>query len=170
MKRCLSERRLAWLVAGGGSEADRAHVGSCLQCASRKRAIDRDLAAVSTILRAAPSAESETIAARLWRSRLLRTAFAPAAAFAAAATIALWISGVRPPISVPGRTARFTSVDAAETRDAASELAAALFDLGDGRSATIDEPVPAYVYASAAIGGGWPCSDANGLGSDCDGR
>jgi hypothetical protein len=54
MKNCLSEKTLLLLHDGEGSEADRAHLESCLSCARRFRKLTDDIKEVVSILKQTP--------------------------------------------------------------------------------------------------------------------
>jgi|SRR5581483_5736037 len=50
MGKCLSEKSLWSIHEGGGSEAEKAHLESCLGCARRYRALDDDLKRIVSAL------------------------------------------------------------------------------------------------------------------------
>ena len=84
MSRCLSEKTLLRLIAGSGSQAQRAHLAACRRCGVRYRAILRDFdRTTDVLLYTAPPRWSPSL---LTRYRL------PARASAMAAIVVLiWV-------------------------------------------------------------------------------
>ena len=67
MSRCLSERTLMRLIAGGGREAQRAHLAACDRCEARYRAIGDALDRVTEVLlHTEPPLRSAPLLARYW--------------------------------------------------------------------------------------------------------
>jgi len=67
MSRCLSERTLMRLIAGGGREAQRAHLAACDRCEARYRAIGDALDRVrEVLLHTEPPLRSAPLLARYW--------------------------------------------------------------------------------------------------------
>ncbi len=67
MSRCLSERTLMRLIAGGGREAQRAHLAACDRCEARYRAIGDALDHVrEVLLHTEPPLRSAPLLARYW--------------------------------------------------------------------------------------------------------
>ena len=183
MKRCLGERKLATLFAGGGSAAERQHLGACLACRGRYRALEREMEIACGALRLGPPPGDSAVAPRTpsaeragsWRLRGWLPPMTPAMTAAAAIlTIAVgWMALRSAPWSSPGRLAAGGPPAAiaddrhTELATAAREISAALFATGDGRRLALRDELPDYLQASAALGGAWPCSDGDGLGEDC---
>ena len=96
MSRCLAQRALERLLAGGGSEAQRAHLEMCAVCAERYRRLVAELDTISYVLR-----ETDEPRARV---PMLRRSLVPiaTAATAVVAVVALWSSlAGRPPVAPP---------------------------------------------------------------------
>ena len=67
MSRCLSERTLMRLIAGGGRESQRAHLAACDRCEARYRAIGDALDRVTEVLlHTEPPLRSASLLARYW--------------------------------------------------------------------------------------------------------
>jgi hypothetical protein len=157
VNRCLRDKALAALFAGEERPEWREHLRGCRSCAVRYRALERDMrVAVDALVAGPPAGLHRPARAAAWR-------WAPAVA-ALGLALALVVQ------LFPGREAPVQSASPGELRAAMSEVSAALFGFGDGTApSTLDGRVPAAQFASAALEGGWPCHDGNGLGSDCTG-
>ncbi|HZR81061.1 MAG TPA: hypothetical protein VFD92_08180 [Candidatus Binatia bacterium] len=192
MTRCLDERALADVFAGGGYTREVAHLAACVACRGRYRALERDLAIVRAALREPPPElpyrrEPQTERSDrgewgpVWLCQTGRgerspraTAWLGTAAVAVAAAMAIVVvlrasgaPGRRHASGAPQRYALAAHGRRAEMADAMDDVSAALFATGDGRSFALRRDVPDYLHATAALSGGWPCTDGLGLGSDC---
>ena len=156
MKGCLRDRRLAAVFAGDEAAGERAHLRACASCAARYAELERHMRlAVGALLEGPPDGRPARVRGAAWR-------WVPAVAalgLALALVLTLAPSGEAP---VPPDLH-------ADLRAATTELSAALFGIGDGSAAALSARVPAGQFASAALEGGWPCHDRDGLGSDCAG-
>jgi hypothetical protein len=98
MTRCVSERALMRLEAGGGTDQQRAHVDTCLACAGRNRLLRRDLERISAVLlgtdepRAPAGAHGRVARTRLW---------VPAGAAAGLVALLVWAQLATRPPAVP---------------------------------------------------------------------
>jgi hypothetical protein len=130
---CLSEAALERLAADLGSDAERAHVATCMTCASRRRRLSAELAQLTLTLAIAPlPAVDHRRAARRW------------AGVAAAAAIAVGtILGVE--IAAWRVVQRMPDAAQAEQMAALADLSTSLFSL-DG-----DPPRVREVEAAPAL-------------------
>ena len=85
MKRCLKDKTLLLLHAGGGTKVQRNHLTECILCAARYRDLGSDLDVISQALREEPPPQ---IVNRPSHSRAIR--WAPAAVVAVLALIIVW--------------------------------------------------------------------------------
>ncbi len=180
VKECLAEMVLPRIYAGDASEVERAHLAACPWCAGRLRAVERDMDVVGRALQLGPVG-SEGWSGVGEPSRRWGTWAPVATAAGVAAALGLWLAtsfapwpgASRAPVGgavhAPAAGSEVAAISPAELVAAASEVSAALFDADDGGSSGFPERVPSYLYASAALGGDWPCSDSHGMGSACNG-
>ena len=87
MAGCLRDRTLLLLYYGGGTNARRNHLAKCKACAERYRQVERDLEAISHVLREKPLPK---IAGYRFRRDLARCW--PATAALALALVLVWVS------------------------------------------------------------------------------
>lgn len=150
MSRCLGDRALARLHAGGGRDAQRAHLDACAVCAGRYRRLVAELETVSYVLlwtdEPAPRAPV----------RALRRSLVPVAAGATAfvAVVELWsYLAVRPPVAPPSRTVQQEEVTAG-LRDVSLTMFSvhgrAAWSLPDALVVDLETP------AARALGCEWP--------------
>jgi hypothetical protein len=132
MSHCLSEQALERAAAELATDAERAHLATCVSCAARRRRLATDLAQIALTLVATPLA-------RVDRRRALRRWAAIASASAIAAGMILWLE-----VTAWRVVQRIPDAAQAEQMAALSDLSATLFSL-DGEPARVqeDELLPA---------------------------
>ncbi len=81
MNRCLSEPALLECYTGEGAADDLVHVRSCLKCAGRYKALERDMNLITQALQAPPPGHHGNAVQGLSRWRVAVSAAAVAAAF-----------------------------------------------------------------------------------------
>lgn len=96
MSRCLAQRALERLLAGGGSDAQRAHLETCVVCAERYRRLVAELDTISYVLRETDEPRARVPA----RRRSLVPIAMAATAFVAVVALGSYVA-VRPPLAPP---------------------------------------------------------------------
>jgi hypothetical protein len=86
MTQCMGDRRLLLLYYGGGTRAQRTHLQECKACAARYRQLERDLEAISQVLREKPLPPTISHRFRPFTFRWL-----PGAAVLALALALVWV-------------------------------------------------------------------------------
>ncbi len=151
MSRCLSERTLLRLVAGGGREAQRAHLAACGRCDARHRAIVSDLDRVTDVLlHTEPPRWSPSLLARYWL---------PATASAAAAiSLLVWVELTVWRAVTPAQPDEVTAF--------LSDVSAAMFSTRDARAAS--DGTGSGTVADDGLSGSCPSDPLGILGCESD--
>jgi hypothetical protein len=137
MSRCLSERTILRLIAGGGRDPQRAHLAACHRCDARYRAIGRDLDRVTQVLlHTEPQHRPPSLLARYWMP-------ATAAAVAGLALL-VWVE-----ITV---WRAVTPTQPEEVTAFLSDLSATMFSARDARAGGGDSGLGAFSDDSPAVG------------------
>jgi hypothetical protein len=125
---CLSETALERVAAELGTDAERAHVATCMTCASRRRRLSAELAQITLTLAIAPlPAVDHRRTARRW------AAIATAAAIAAGTILGVEVAAWRV-------VQRMPDAAQAEQMAALSDLSTSLFSIQpDDDDETTDE-------------------------------
>lgn len=146
MSRCLSDTTLERLLAGGGSDAQRAHLGTCAVCAERYRRLVAELDTVSYVLR-----ETDEPRARV---PVLRRSLVPiaTAVTAVVAVVALWSSlAGRPPVAPPPEPSQ---------RDEATaylrDVSYTMFSVSGQAASSLPEGLVADLSTAGEAGCEWP--------------
>jgi hypothetical protein len=132
VSRCLSEEALERAAAELATDAERAHLATCVTCAARRRRLTTDLAQITLTLVGSPMP-------RVDRRRTMRRWAAIASASALAAGMILWIE-----VAAWRVVQRIPDAAQAEQMAALSDVSTTLFSL-DGEPARVheDDAVPA---------------------------
>ncbi len=157
MSRCLRDQTLLLLYEGEGTSAHRAHLKTCVACATRHQRLVRDLEVIGQVLREAPllrQAQDRPPQVVPYRPHSLRLRWMPMAV-ALAVTLALvwggvWVRRPSPPVS-PARARNEAALFFLE------EVSTTLFSTVDARAAMMPAPVSDFAYWQAALEGEWPC-------------
>lgn len=129
MSRCLSDRTLMRLVAGGGFAGQRAHLTGCPRCASRHRLLVLDLAAIKDVLlNTDPPAARGRARHRAWVPTL--------AAAVVAVAVLVWLE-----VSV-WRAVTPASLPPEEVTAALAEISTTMFSTSGPSPAGMDERLP----------------------------
>ena len=151
MSRCLSERAMMRVIAGGGRDAQQAHLAVCQQCDARYRAIGRDLDRVTQVLlHTEPQHRSPSLLARYWMP-------ASAAAVAALALL-VWVE-----ITV---WRAVTPTQPEEVTAFLSDLSATMFSARDALAAGDDSA--SGLLSEDGLAGGCSSDSLGGLGCEGD--
>ena len=153
MSRCLSERTLLRLVAGGGREGRRAHLHACSECTARYRAIVSDLDRVTDVLlNTEPPRWSPSLLPRYW---------VPATAAAVAAVALLvWVEITVWRAVTPAQPEEVTAF--------LSDISAAMFSTRDALAASDD--AGSETPADGEIPGGCSADPLGIVGCERDNR
>src|SRR5262245_16597032 len=149
MNGCLRDRALLLLYYGGGISSQRTHLTKCAVCAARYRQLERDLEAISQVLR---EKSPQTVSHRS------RTAFArwlPTSAALALALVLVWIS-VR--IWNPSARSPVGGTDNGETWSFVEEFPSTLFLLNEAIAGDLRTwGAGSYDLAAAVLEADRPC-------------
>ncbi len=146
MSRCLAQHALERLLAGGGSEAERAHLETCAVCAERYRRLVAELDTISYVLR-----ETDEPPARV---PVLRRSLIPiaTAGTAVVAVVALWsYLAVRPPGAPPPEPSQRDEAPA-YLRD----VSYTMFSVSGQAPSSLSEVLVADVSTAGEVGCEWP--------------
>ena len=151
MSRCLSERAIMRLIAGGGRDAQRAHLAACHRCDARYLAIGRDLDRVTQVLlHTEPQHRAPSLIARYWMP-------ATAAAVAALALL-VWVEITVWRAATPTQPEEVTAF--------LSDLSATMFSTRDALAAGEDSG--AGSLSEDGLGGGCSSDPLGVLGCEGD--
>jgi len=146
VSRCLSDTALERIHAGGGREAQRAHLEMCAVCAERYRRLVAELDTISYVLR-----ETDEPRARV---PMLRRSLVPiaTAATAVVAVVALWSSlAGRPPVAPPPEPSQRD-----ETPAYLRDVSYTMFSVSGQAPSSLSEVLVADVSTAGEAGCEWP--------------
>jgi len=150
MSGCLRDRALLLLYYGGGISSQRTHLTKCEVCAARYRQLERDLEAISQVLREKP--HPATVA---HRSHPFTVRWLPIGAALALALVLVWVS-VR--IWNPSAERPLKGTSNGEAWSLVDELPSNLFLLNEAMATGLwTERASSYNLAAAVLEADRPC-------------
>jgi hypothetical protein len=148
MSRCLGDRTLWMLSEGEGSREERAHVTSCVVCATRLRRLEQDLRHLQSVLAGPPLPRAAQTQRRPIRLRWT-TAAATLAAMVAVAWFGVWWQRPSPPLQVETRQESIWPL--------IDGVYGALFPTVEIEFTAIPDQPSDLGDLQAALAGEWPC-------------
>jgi hypothetical protein len=154
MSHCLRDRTLWLLSEGEASGEDRAHVASCVVCATRLHRLEQDLSQLRVVLFDSPPPQATLVRRRPLGGRWL----ASAAALAAMVVLAWYgVRWQRPSLPLP-MEARQESI-----WPFIEGVSAVLFPTVDAGAISAPDQLADLDDLRAALAGDWPCDGQAGL-------
>jgi hypothetical protein len=150
MTGCLRDRTLISLYYGRGTTTQRSHLTQCEACAIRYRQLERDLEAISQVLREKPPPKTVSHRFRPFSARWLPTTAALALALALVwVSVRIWNSSARPSLKKTSNGETWSLVD---------EFPSNLFLLNEAIAGELwTEGADSYNLAAAVLEAERPC-------------
>jgi hypothetical protein len=153
MSRCLGDRTLWLLSEGEASREDRAHVVSCVTCASRLQRLEQTLHCLQSVLTGPPPEIA------LAQRRHVRRRWTASAGALAAIVMLAWFGGwwLRPPSSLPVEARQESIWPFIEG------VSTVLFPIVEVGFSAAPDRLSELADLQAALAGEWPCEGTEPL-------